>query len=76
MQILIQEATEINRDNDGYPYSWKSGNTLFTATTSKEFYDFVDALKDYSNIVAFTGSASNLMTANAYIAHKLKESQK
>lgn len=74
--IQLQKATNIKRDEDGIPYSWKACETIVDFTDPLAFAEYVDDnISSLANVVPFTGSANLLMQANAYIANKLKEAK-
>lgn len=75
MYIMLQRATDITRDEQGTATSWRgTGETLATFTKADDFIKYVeDNAADLKDVIAFTGSASLLLQANAIIADKAKK---
>ena len=67
--LELHKATQIRRDDSGMATSWRGGKLIKKFTMPLEFVDYVRANADkLKDAVAFTGSASLIVTANALIA--------
>jgi hypothetical protein len=71
--LELHKAQEIVRDEYGRPSSWRQGKLVEKFTDPKSFLDFVtDNGAKLKNVVAFSGSATLLSTANGIIADQAK----
>lgn len=76
MYIILQRATEINRDpENGMATSWRgTGETIKEFTDGDKFISYVkEHASELKDVVAFTGSASLLQQANFVIGQELKK---
>lgn len=75
MYIILEKAKEITRDEQGVAISWRgTGETVGTFTSADKLVQYIkDNAKDLKNVIAFTGSASQLYQANAIIANERKK---
>jgi hypothetical protein len=75
MYIILERADEITRDEQGVAISWRGkGQTLGTFTNADKLVEYIkENVADLKDVIAFTGSASQLWQANAIIANELKK---
>jgi hypothetical protein len=76
MYIILEKAKNIERDKEtGTAWTWTgTGETLATFTEPDKFIAYVqENAKDLKDVIAFTGSASQLQQANFIIAEELKK---
>lgn len=72
--LQIQNATNITRDQDGAPISWSAGETIARFRSPIKFAEYVEIhAAELTNAVCFTGSASMIGRANAFLAGTLKK---
>lgn len=75
MYIQLLKATDIERDERGMAWSWRStGECIATFTDADKFMAYVkEHAAELGDVVAFTGSASQLQQANLIIADLAKK---
>lgn len=74
MKILLTRADRIQRDEDGRPWAWQSGETIAEFASPEELLIYVEHhLSELKDAVVFTGSASLLNSANAFLGNRLME---
>lgn len=78
MYIQLLKAKDIQRDERGMAWTWRStGEVVETFTDADKFIAYVkEHAAELSDVVAFTGSASQLAQANLIIADMLKKAGK
>lgn len=78
MYIQLLKAVDIQRDERGMAWTWKTtGECLATFTDADKFMTYVkEHAAELEDVVAFTGSASQIQQANLIIADMLKKAGK
>lgn len=77
INLCIQKATDIKRNDDGTPFAWTAGEVVKTFRNTDEFIDYVkDNINDLADCVVLSGSASLIGMGNAYLARELKQVNK
>lgn len=78
MYIQLMRAKDIQRDERGMAWTWRTtGEVLETFTDANKFMTYVqEHAAELSDVIAFTGSASQLQQANLIIADMLKKAGK
>jgi hypothetical protein len=72
--LRLEHATKIERDEDGRPWTWRSGETIAEFRNPEAFKAYVvEHINELKNAAAFTGSASLIVGANAYLGEQLKK---
>ncbi len=72
--LELQKASHIQRDVNGIPFAWRGGRVVQSFHNPNEFLDYVrEHRSELKNTVAFTGSASLIASANAYLSSELKK---
>jgi len=75
MYIQLLKAVDIERDERGMAFTWRNtGEVVETFTDANKFMTYVkEHAAELGDVVAFTGSASQIQQANLIIADQLKK---
>jgi len=78
MYIQLLKAVDIERDERGMAFTWRNtGEVVETFTDATKFMEYIkEHAAELRDVVAFTGSASQIQQANLIIADQLKKAGK
>lgn len=73
--ITLDEVHDVQRDENGKPWTWRGGKAIAEFRTEQQARDYVDEhIKELpADCAFFAPSASLLGALNAYLAQKQKE---
>jgi hypothetical protein len=72
--VELHKATEIERDLDGVPWTYKFKELIGKFNNPDNFVAYVkENIKDLVDAVAFSGSASTIVGANTLLGQELKK---
>lgn len=72
--LELHRAKDLLRDEQGYPYYWRTREVVTEFNDPSNFIAYVqNNIRRLKNVVAFSGSASQIASANQFITDQLKK---